>query len=436
MSSKRVAVLGAAAFFGLASGFAWGGTFNKLVGTGTAVPGQATNFTNVNLAGVDGTFGAAFIGNFSLNATNYSGLYRYQNGQVTTLADRGTTGPAGETINSIIANGDYENGGIVFAANTTLGPTLYRYTPGQPQPLAALVRQGDVLPGSTAAVGTFFNRGVGGDANEFAFRTTRNDGSNGMYQSVSGFGMQIVDDKTRSGVAEMGNFVDFPELHFRDGKTAFVGTGRDPDDINAAPEPAGVFVAMPGNPFQLIAGRNMIIPNAHDDGERFNEFERPRILPDGRVGFAGGFIEEEGPNVGEHHMGVWIRNPDLTWKIYIDSDMHLQGLHADIEEFNQYSVESGVNFFGVNDEDGGSYIYYESSEGVFTHLIDTYETLDGKSMSSIRMLADTAIGSEVFFRVNFTDGTSGVYSASVPEPASLSLIGAASAALLARRRRD
>jgi hypothetical protein len=433
MSSKRVAVLGAAAFLGLASGFAWGDTFNKLVGSGTAVPGQATTFTGVNLAGVDGSFGTAFIGNFSLNATNYSGLYRYQNGQVSTLADRGTVGPAGETINSILANGDYENGVIVFAANTTLGPTLYRYTPGQP--LAALVRQGDVLPGSTAAVGTFFNRGVGGDANEFAFRTTRNDGSNGMYQSVSGFGMQVVDDKTRSGVAEMGNFIDFPELHYRDGKTAFVGTGRDPDDLSAPPEPAGVFVTFPGNPFQLIAGRNMPIPNAHDDGERFNEFERPRILPDGRVGFAGGFIEEEGPTAGDHHMGVWIRNPDLTWKIYIDSDMNLPGLHSPILEFNQYSVEGGMNFFGVNDENDGSYIYYESRDGVFTHLIDTYETLDGKAMSRIRMLGDTALGGEVFFRVDFTDGTSGVYSAVVPEPASLGLIGAASMALLARRRR-
>jgi hypothetical protein len=433
-STKRVAVLGAAAFFGLASGFASAATFTKLVGTGTAVPGQGTNFTNVNLAGVDGSFGTAFVGSFSISATNYSGLYRYQNGQITTLADRGTTGPAGETINSIIANGDYENGNIVFAANTTLGATLYRYTPGVG--LTALVRQGDVLPGSTAGVGTFFNRGVGGDATDFAFRTNRSDGTNGVYQSVSGAGMQIVDDKTRSGVAEMGTFVDFPELHYRDGKTAFVGTGRDPDDPTRPPEPAGVFVAFPGNPLQLIAGRLSPIPNGHDDDERFTEFERPRILPDGRVGFAGGFIDEENPGSTEHHMGVWIRNPDLTWKIYIDSDMHLQGLHSDIEEFNQYSVESGVNFFGVNDETGGSYIYYESSEGVFTHLIDTYETLDGKSMSSIRMLSDTAVGGSVFFRVNFTDGTSGVYSSLVPEPASLGLLGGAVLAMLARRRRS
>ena len=71
--------------------------------------------------------------------------------------------------------------------------------------------------------------------------------------------------------------------------------------------------------------------------------------------------------------------------------MNLPGLHDDIEEFNQYSMESGVNYFGVNDLSGGSYIYYESGEGVFTRLIDSYQTLDGKSLSQLRLLSDTAI---------------------------------------------
>jgi len=86
-----------------------------------AVPGQATNFTNVNIAGIDSIGGAAFIGSFTVSATNYSGLYhRIGNGAIQTLVDRNTVGPQGETINSIIATGDYENGGMVFAANTTL----------------------------------------------------------------------------------------------------------------------------------------------------------------------------------------------------------------------------------------------------------------------------------------------------------------------------
>ena len=408
--------------------------FSPIVKSGDANPSQAVNFTNVNLGGVDASSGAAFIGTFTVNATTYSGLYRAQNGAITTIADRGTPGPAGETINSIIASGDYENGVVVFAANTTAGRTLYRYTPGQG--LTALVHQGDVLPGSSAGVSTFYNRGVAGDASEFAFGTALESGNTAVFTSAGGTPMRMVDDKTRSPIAETGYFVDFPEISYRNGITAFVGRAADPDWPGPGPapvEPSGVFIANPGNPLTIVAGRNQEIPGG--DGLRFREFERPRVMPDGRVGFAGGFIDEDDPDNGERHMGVFIRNADLTWKNYIDSEMDLPGLHAPTEEFNQYSVETGVNYFGVNDEDGGSYIYYESAEGVFTRLIDTYSPLDGKALSSIRMLADTAIGEQLFFRANFTDGTTGIYTVFVPEPGMASVLSLAAISVGALRRR-
>jgi hypothetical protein len=404
-----------------------------LVRGGEAVPGApaGTTFTGVNIAGVDSA-GLAFIG----SVTGGSGLYNYKDGLTTALVGAGTVGPTGETINSIIATGDYENGVIVFAANTSTGRALYRYAPGSG--LTTLVRQGDVLPGSDSPVSNFFSRGVGGDATDFAFRTTRADATNVLFSSAGGFAVPVADDKTKTGVAEMGNFVDFPELHYRDGRTAFVGRGQDPDNAALPPEPAGVYVAMPGNPTQLIAARNAIIPGALDGTERFTEFERPRILPDGRVAFAGGFIDEEG-GTSDHHMGVFIRNPDLTWKTYIDSLMELPGLHAPTEEFNAFSIESGVNFFGANDEAGGSYIYYENADGVFTKLIDTYSPLDGKALSRIRMLTDTALNGELFFRADFTDGTSGIYSSAVavPEPAVFGIGSIAGVMMLSRgdRRR-
>jgi hypothetical protein len=387
----------------------------------------------VNIAGVDQVGGAAFIGSFSISATNYSGLYHKQNGVISTLVDRSTLGPAGETINSIIAAGDYENGGIVFAANTTVGRTLYRYTPGSG--LTALVRQGDVIPGSSSGVNTFYNRGVAGDANEFAFGTARADGTTVVYTSIGGIPQQSADDKTRVPGLEMGNFVDFPEIHYRNGATAFVGRGLDPDSGTNTVEAAGVFVTRPGNPLNVVAWFGQPIPGANDDEFRFHEFERPRLMPDGRIAFAGGFIDEEDPD-GPRHMGVFIKNPDLSWKEYITSQMNLPGLHGAIEEFNQYSLETDYNYFGVNDVNGGSYIYYESADGVFTRLIDTYSTLDGKSLSQIRLLSDTALdGGQVFFRANFTDGTTGIYTVSVPEPTSAGLALGATMLLAAKRRR-
>ena len=433
MNTQR-ALFAAAVVVGLSVGAVRGNDFTPIVKSGNAVPGQGTTFTGVNLAGVDAATGTAFIGTFSVNSQTYSGLYRAQNGVITPLADRGTVGPAGETITSIIANGDYENGVVVFAANTSAGRALYRYTPGQG--LTALVRQGDVLQGSESPVSSFYLRGVAGDLTNFAFGTVRQDNSHALYGTIDGGPpMQVADDKTRVPVAEMGDFIDFPEVHYRNSATAFVGRGMDPDAGTNQPETAGVFVSRLGNPIELVVAFNQPIPGAPEH-MRFHEFERPRIMPDGRVGFAGGFIDETDPNPeAPHHMGVFIRNPDLTWKKYIDSEMILPGLHAEIHEFNQFSLETGVNFFGVNDIDGGSYLYYESAEGVFTHLIDTYQTLDGKALSRIRMLSDTAVGAQLYFRADFADGTSGVYAVTVPEPAAA--LGAAVlgvAALSGRRR--
>jgi hypothetical protein len=289
-------------------------------------------------------------------------------------------------------------------------------------------------------VNTMYNRGVSGDANEFAFGSALGDLSTAVYTSVSGAPMRAVDDKTRSPIAETGNFIDFPELNYRDGKTAFIGRGADPDWPGPGPapvEPAGIFVFRPGNPIDIVAGRNFEIPGS-TPGLRFAEFERPRIMPDGRVAFAGGYINEEDPNDPDEprHMGVFIRNADLTWKTYMDSQMVLPGFHGQIQEFNQFSLETDFNYFGVNDLTGGSYIYYESSDGVFTNLIDTYQTIGGKSIATIRMLSDTALnGGQIFFRADFTDGTNGIFMANVPEPTSIGAVGAVASLVALRRRR-
>jgi len=100
-----------------------------------------------------------------------------------------------------------------------------------------------------------------------------------------------------------------------------------------------------------------------------------------------------------------------------------------------YFDGSGTAFYGANDEDGGSYIYYENADGVFTKLIDSYSPLDGKNLSRIRMLSDTALGGELFFRADFTDGTSAIYSSvvAVPEPAAFGLCSLSALMMLARR---
>src|SRR4051812_13889905 len=267
-------------------------SFNKIVDTTNAVPGgQYGNFTSVNIAAVDGASNA-FVGSFTANGTNASGLYRLDNGVATPIADLSLTAPGGGgAFKSIIATGDYTNGRMTFAAVTTDGKQgLYNYNNGA---LSALIRQGDVLPGGTATLTSFPARGIAGEGSEFAFGAHRSDNLDGMYVTAGATPVYIADERTRVPGPELGNFVDFPEVHMRDGRTVFVGRSLEADQENAVVEPAGVFIATPGNPVLPVVWRGMLLPGGDGDGMRFNEFEKPRIDHYGRVMFTGGWEEDD-----------------------------------------------------------------------------------------------------------------------------------------------
>src|SRR5262249_22297003 len=149
-----------------------------------------------------------------------------------------------------------------------------------------------------------FPGGVTGNASEFAFGAHRSDNNDGIYVSASGVPMYIADEKTRVPGPELGNFVNFPEMHMRDNRTAFVGTSLDPDQGGTNEEPAGVFIGTPGNPVSPVVWRGQVMPFDLDNDHRFNEFERPRIDRFNRVDFTGGWEEDDPNQPADHHTGV------------------------------------------------------------------------------------------------------------------------------------
>lgn len=396
-------------------------TFNKVVDTGVAVPGGlAGNFTAVNIVGVD-TGGIAFTGNYTYGGQNYSGLYRINSSQqITPIADRWTSAPGmGVPFDSIVATENFDPGATIFAASTSQGQGLFRWTTGG---MNLVIKQGDALPDGAFTLGTFEPRGVSGDANEVAFGCTRSDGSRALYVTVGGQPVRLVDDTVRSPVFETGFFVDFPEVAYRNGTTLFVGRAIDLDAPVPLVEPAGLFTMTPGNPIRTMVGKRERVPSGGDD-DRFNEFERPRIDSLGRYCFAGGFVDEVNPGSTARLMGVFALDADDgSYKEYVTSAMALPGLHADTFEFTRYSFENGVTVFGPQDVDGKDYIYVER-DGILTYVISAYDTLDGKSIASMRLAMDNTIDGVVSFRAVFNDGSSGIYSFAVPEPACLGLVG-------------
>jgi MYXO-CTERM domain-containing protein len=408
--------------------------FNKLLDTTYAVPGgQYGNFTSLNLAAVDGA-STAFVGSFTASYQTVSGLYRFDHGVATPIADLSINAPGGGgAFKSIVATGDYLNGSMVFAAKTADGMQgLYRYDSGN---LSLLIRQGDTLPGGSATLANFPARGVAGEGSEFAFGAHRSDNLDGMYVTAGQVPVYIADERTRVPGPELGNFVDFPEVHMRDGRTAFVGRSLEADQEGSVVEPAGVFIATPGNPVVPVVYRGQLVPGGNDNDWRFNEFEKPRIDKFGRVAFTGGWVnEEEGGQNDERLMGVYAVNPDNTIKIVADSLMSFPDQHDDIEEFWGYTMDGVKPIVGMQDMNGGSYVYIANDFGPMDKVLDSYDLLDGKSISRIRFAGDTIEEGLLTMRVSFTDGSSALYTVQTPEPAAMGLMAAAGLVALRRRR--
>jgi len=429
-AASAAAVLLAAANVAQADPF----TFTKIIDTTYAVPGgQYGNFSAVNLAAVDGA-STAFVGSFTANGQTASGLYRLDHGVAAPIADLSITAPGGGgAFKSIVATGDYLGGNMVFAAKTTDGlQGLYQYNSGG---LSLLIRQGDVLPGGTATLVSFPSRGIAGDQGEFAFGAHRSDNSDGMYQTAGAVPMYVADERTRVPGPELGNFVDFPDVHMKDGRTVFVGRSIDADNPdNTVAEPAGVFVATPGNPVSPVVFRGQLVPGGIDNDMRFTEFEKPRVDKLNRIVFTGGWINEEDENSEERLAGVYAVNVDGSIKIIADSLMNLPDKRDDVEEFWGYTTDGPKAIVGMQDMSGGSYIYMANDFGPWSKILDSYDTLDGKSISRIRFAGDTIEGGLLTLRVTFTDGSSGLYTVQTPEPAAVGLLGAASLMVLRRRR--
>lgn len=64
-------------------------------------------------------------------------------------------------------------------------------------------------------------------------------------------------------------------------------------------------------------------------------------------------------------------------------------------------------------------IYYSRGPSIVSKLIARGETLDGKTVADLTLAADNMEDILISFRATFTDGSSGIYLATIPEPSSI-----------------
>jgi subtilisin-like proprotein convertase family protein len=404
----------------------------------TTVPGFPTlKFTSTRLAGVEGN-SAIFTGMYidPSTAATRSGLYtRLPGGSVSSLVDSFSPTTGGETIRSIVATGEWIDGQVTFAANTTAGEKLYRReTDGK---LTTLISAGDIIPGGNGESISGFIK-VGGDSHGYAFSAHLSNGTDAFLQSTASSAASAVtlaDERSRFLIPEPVSLISYPEVAYLNGLGAFIPTALEVDRPGII-EPVGVMLAQPGNPIRFPIYKFGAIVGAPHPDYRFLEFEKLRLLEHGGdrwVGFAGGYIDEENPTSGINYMGVFTVDEAGGWKNWVNSDMPLPGLRAHVQEFNGFGLSNYSFAAGAVDVNGGRYIFTEVG-GVLNYVLSTYDLLDGKALSAIRWNQDNIDGYTLFFTADFADGTTGVYSVLLPEPTTAaSLIGLTG--LLSRRRR-
>lgn len=405
----------------------------------TLVPGlNNVTFNSTRLGGVQGN-SAMILGAYTDPASNAtrSGLYaRSGLGAITPLVDSSSQTAGGETILSIVSAGEWIDGQVTFAANTSAGQKLYRReVDGK---LTTLISAGEVMPGSNGEPITGFIK-VGGDANGYAFSAHLANSTDAMFQSTgssAASAVTVADERSRFLVPEPVSLISYPEVAYRGTNGAFIPTALEADRPGGIIEPIGIMLSHPGNPLRFPIYKFGAIIGSPNPDYRFLEFEKLRLfdhLGEQWIGFTGGYIDEFDPTSGELFMGVFTYDMNGGWKNWVNSDMPLPGLRAGVQEFNGFALSDYSFAAGVVDLNGGRYIYTEVG-GVLNYVISTYDLLDGKAIAAIRWNQDNIEGYKLFFTAEFVDGTTGVYSVLLPEPTTaataLGLVG-----LFSRRRR-
>ncbi len=193
---------------------------------------------------------------------------------------------------------------------------------------------------------------------------------------------------------------------------------------------AGVFTApAAGGPLTAVATTNTPVPSG--GGARFVGFGAPAISGS-VVAFAGGPNGPPTPPTGIYANtgagGSLVRIADTTTPV--------PNIPAvDFGSFDPQVSVAGSEVVFIGRTPNGAPGVYAGAGGPLTEVIAAGDPLDGRTVADLGIGRESFDGEFVTFWASFTDGTSGIYVAPVPEPAGLLAAAAAAVGLLRVLRR-
>ncbi|MBB6428984.1 PEP-CTERM sorting domain-containing protein [Algisphaera agarilytica] len=381
-------------------------------------------------------------------------------------------------------------GAAVTSANdqALLGPTA-----GPGSALGVIARRGDPAPGVAdgAAYLGFSNRNTINNQGEVAFAhslqtgtgTVVDDDNNSAVFGPSGSGLGLLgrEDSPAPGVSDGAEFSGFggaPVLN-NAGDTAFVGflrTGNGDPVEDSGPDSNNSALFGPtsgsGSSLGLVARANDPAPGTADDAE-FDSFNAVRLNDHGDLLFTasvrtgtGAPVDDSfsgpdsnnfaifGPTDGPGSaLGVIARRGDTAPGVTDGAELNFFAT----PQFNNAGQAAFISFLrdgtggGAVDSTNGTGLFaYADGElsliaragDLFTVLLADGITEEQRTISFISFGSTVDNGTpalnnegQLAFTLSFTDGSGGIFVATIPEPTTLALLGMSGLTLATRRRK-
>ena len=348
-----------------------GSSVSRVADRGTALPNGTGTLGLLNGFTQDGA--ASVFTSFATDGT-FQGVFRAQNGVLTTVADSNTMFPS-------------TDGG----ADARLG--------------GAFVPSAD---GATVAFNAGTNRGQGvytvanGSFHTIADRFTPVPGFAGAF--FSAVGPAIVKNGT----------VAFDGIQFVTASSSIV-TGQ------------GIYraSAVGGGAVTTVVDTNTAKPGGGTFGDLVHTPGDQLYL-----------VDFDGQNTVFYfnHSDTLYADVDGTIREIAGQDTLVPGTSAPLVPFGTAAIDNGMILFDASSkaEPRGIYAW---DDGAITRILSVGDVVDGKHVQSYNFDKNSLDGNQFAVTLAFSDGATGVYRAVVPEPGAIGAIGMAAVALIGRRHR-
>ena len=370
-------------------------TFTKIVGTGTGVPGETgRTFGRLGVPSINNG-NVAFWGRdvFSLR----QGIYRYVGGVLNRVVDNSMLVPGGSGKNfQDLSNPSYidNNGNVAFWGRNRATPVPTGIYIGNGGPLTIVVDYLTKMPDSTEAFSLFSGK-FSLDNGNVVFPSLNPFGLEGIYARIGGSLGVIADENTlipgesdtfdRPAGGGQAAFLDEVDIDGED--VVFVGRGKEQE---------GIYTSIGGS-LNIVADKNTQIPGRSGN---FSRFRWPSI-DNGYVAFfalGGGIVTNIGGSLN----------------VIVDRTTLIPGQPFSFYNMGFISLDAGnVAFLGSACALCGYGGIFVHTNGSVIKVIDNHDLLEGKTTSSLSIGQQGLSGDQIVFHASFTDGTQGIFVATV-----------------------